>query len=654
MKILVVGEKTSQVKTFATHLCGSFTSVKQTQYIYTYTGNWRAPDGQLHILRFLPLAGHITTLITNKGFDWNECSPLELVKNPKALKIKNIPKYVKILKANAADVDEIWLATDPDSEGDNIAYEVVQILKPLLKKQHIPLRRVWNSSLTHAEIYRAFTNLRQWADCLALAVQGRRYADAWLGFAGTREITLAARKVAKVKVLSVGRVQLPTLHLIVHRDFEHESFQSTDRWKIIANLQKESVLFSAEHIHGFFMDKNGAQQVLVKLQGAQSAKVISTNVKTHNLRPSIPLNTTAAVSLLSKLLKVTAKQALDIMVDLYTKELLSYPRTENAMFQKGFPHKKILTQINTLPMYSPFIQQIKNMQQVRSNGKKQETEDHDPIHPTGELKGLANLDAKTFRAWDILTRYYISLFMNDYRTEQLIAQLDIRSEPFVASGKTVLAVGWKAAQDWQKNDATAMPTLTKDEVVTVQNIHIKLSKTKPPIRYTDSQLLLAMEKATIGTKSSRPEIINKLVERKYIRRTQRKLISTLWGRSLIASLEPIWPEIVTPQFTRNVELLMEQVAKKEQSYTKMLENLRGEYLKYHAKLLSKLPEYQKLLRILNLTSQQANSAKIAPEINAILQELIKSSENFPIEFLPQTEEEKASELASIEQFIDDI
>ncbi|HKI81036.1 MAG TPA: DNA topoisomerase, partial [Pseudodesulfovibrio sp.] len=242
--ILVVGEKTSQVKKFVTTLCGTYQSTKQAKYTYTYEGVWN-PGGQQVKFTFLPLAGHITTIDTAKGYGWGQCPPIKIVADPNAIVVKNTRKYVTMLRKQIKGKDELWLALDPDSEGDNIALEVVNILAKQLGG--VPVKRIWNSSLTAKEIYRAFLNPKPWRELLALGVQGRRIIDAWLGFAGTREITRAARQVAKVKVLSVGRVQLPTLLLVVQADMAHEMFTVEDRWKLEATFVAPQGQYTGTH-----------------------------------------------------------------------------------------------------------------------------------------------------------------------------------------------------------------------------------------------------------------------------------------------------------------------------------------------------------------------------------------------------------------------
>ena len=602
-KILVIGEKTSQVKKFAETLCGGYSSTKQGKYVYSYKGNWRDPNNQMIIFTFLPLAGHITNIETPKGYGWGECEPLTLVEDPKALKMVNQRKYVTILKRCAQGQDEIWLATDPDAEGDNIAYEALTILSPLIRKHGMKVRRVWNSSLTRKEILRSFNNPKNWEENLALAVQGRRFTDAWLGFAGTREVTRAARKVSNVKVISLGRVQLPTLRVIVERDFEHETFDSKNIWNVEAKIRLGEELVKATHAKQPFSKGEDARKIYERVKGTDLASLIDINSKTKSEKPPIPLNTTAAVALLSKTLKKTASVCMGYLEELYEKELISYPRTENTKFTEGFPHEEILKKLASFPPLDSFINGINDRTSPRSNGKKMEEEDHDPIHPTGEMRALATLKPEVFRAWDIITKHYVSHFMQDFKYSSHQANLLIAGEPFQVRFRTIEQLGWREIADWIKTDSGSINLSSFGEPFRVEKVELKKTKTKPPARITDSQLLVEMERMRIGTKSSRPEIIKKLQERNYVVRKGTHLKSTLWGRILILSLDPIWPEVIRPHFTAEVETMMDMVASKQKRYEDMLETLRKKYITLHRKLQENLKAFQDLVIRLGLEDQ---------------------------------------------------
>ncbi len=439
-KILVIGEKPSQVKKFKDVILSSSSSFQEDTKIYSYTGTWKGALGTYEV-KMIPLAGHISTIDTPEEYGWGKVDPIVIVQDDKALYFKETYKYKKILNKNANQYDELYIATDPDSEGDNIGLEAYNILIRKNKNFKTNVKRIWNSSLTDIEIKRAFSATERaplgWDTRLGLSVQGRQIADAWLGFAGTREITQSARKVVPVKVFSVGRVQLPTLKMIVDRDLEHESFVPKPLWNLNAILQASNKAeFTATHSKNPFTDEKEIDKVLQSIKNEKIAVVQKVDNFRLNRKPPVPLNTTAALSLLARLFKMKADNALEILSDLYLEGLISYPRTENARFSDTFDHKDITDKLKQSLKYSPLINKIKSTKQVRTNGIQKGVEDHDPITPTGELPALnsTKINKKHLDVLEVITLYYIGLFMDDLVLDKIKATILIKNEVFLAEG----------------------------------------------------------------------------------------------------------------------------------------------------------------------------------------------------------------------------
>ena len=596
-QVLVIGEKASQVRTFCDILLNAVQTKKVGKRVYIRTGQWKG-----NTLTFLPLSGHITTLDTKKGYGWGEVPPITLVQDRKALIVKENYEFRKIIRDLAKTTDELWLATDPDSEGDNIAFEAYTIAIRSNSNLKSNTRRIWNSSLTSAEVLRAFNQLTSWSINPALAVQGRRTIDAWVGFAGTREVTQAARRVRNERglVLSVGRVQLPTLKLIVDRDNERAAFKAEQKYNILADLldnSRKNVLVSVQHDRSPFTKEPDVQAILTLLQKSTLGKISSFQRKQSKIPPPRPMNTTDAIALLSRNLKVKADEALAILATLYEQGYISYPRTENRRFKDNFPHKDVLLKLQTHPPYKPFFHQIKGMEQVRTNGRKQGTEDHDPIHPTGEIPQIGGkLTPTHLKSWTFIARWYIGMFMEDLIQQRGVVKVNIKEEPFSQKYQTTESFGWTDAMTWRKPRETSSFSFEKGQIVQVSNIRSEMFKTKPPARWGDAALIKRLEKLKIGTKSSRPDVIKKLELRKYIMRTGTAYESSLTGKTLITVFDAIWPDLVTPKFTRQVEIQMDEVASEKCSYDTMLETVRKEYISLHERLLSQIQELQVQLK----------------------------------------------------------
>jgi DNA topoisomerase-1 len=600
-RLLVIGEKPSQVKKFRDALLKkkNSRSIKESKYIYRYEGTWIST--QTYEVIILPLIGHIAKIDTPEAYGWGKVPPIEIVKQPQALIVKEDPLFKRILTKVSRNVDELYIATDPDSEGDNIGFEALNIVtkaNPILKTN---VKRVWNSSLTHNEITRAFKQAESrppgWDTRLALSVEGRQICDAFLGFAGTREITQAARQVHPIRVFSVGRVQLPTLNMIVDRDIKHETFIPKDFWNIKANLISSSgEEFEGNHKSNPIKDENLANQIRNRLKGVKQGNVSKLIPKVVKRKPPAPLNTTAALSLLARLFKLKANTGLKILSDLYLEGYLSYPRTENARFKAKFPHNKILQKLSKNSTYTALISKIQSKHQVRTNGRKMGVEDHDPIHPTGELPPPGKLQKIQSQVLYTLTRHYIGLFMDDLILNKVKAEVLINQELFLSEGSTIINKGWIEAITWSKPKDKILPKLKVNEIISIKQIRKSKSQTKPKPRWSDATILKQMQRLGLGTKSSRPSILEKLVERGYITRNKTQIISQPSGRVLIKILEPIWSDIVTNAFTKHVETKMDEVATGQKPYKKMIDELRLEYIQAHQLLLKNIPMFQHALK----------------------------------------------------------
>lgn len=581
---------------------------KLSKYIYTRSGNWSGKN-----IKFLPLNGHITQIDTHKDFGWGKCEPIDIVKNSAALILKENPIYRRIIRKEACSADELWLATDPDSEGDNIAYEAYLIAIKANPRLVGTTRRVWNSSLTEKEILRSFQNLKEWESNLALGVQGRRMIDAWVGFSGTREVTRSIRRFQgnRKSVYSVGRVQLPTLKLIVDNDRLRDKFSSQLKYRIMADVKDDNgATVAIYHVKSPFEDIKEVEKILAKIKDARNGYITEFTKNVVKTLPPKPLNTTDTLSLLTRQLKIKADVALKIMADLYEKGFISYPRTDNKRFKEGFPHKPILDQLIGVKELTPHIIKIKKHDQVRNNGNKKGVEDHDPIFPTGKIPKLETIGKNHYTAWEFITNHYIGLFMDDLVQEKGKVIINIKDEKFTQMYQRITSKGWTTLITWKKPIENPQFSFTPEKEVEVLKIYQTSFKTKPPKSYTDATLLKKLESLRIGTKSSRPDILKKLFIRGYITRKGMILESTSTGKSIIELFEGIWEDLVTPTFTRNVEQYMDEVATKNKEYSEMKEVLRKQYLELHEKLIQKLPELNKLME--KTATENVNKAKSTP------------------------------------------
>ena len=389
--------------------------------------------------------------------------------------------------------------------------------------------------------------------------------------------------------------------MIVDRDTEHEVFIPKDLWNINAKLEQNQKIFEARHHLSPLEDKQKAEELFSKVQSSKRALIENLETKEVRKLPPAPLNTTEAISLLAKLHNLKAEEAQEILSTLYLEGLISYPRTENTFFNDGYPHQEILNSLTKDPQMNSLIDQTITRVQVRTNGKKKGVEDHDPIHPSGELPRISQtIQPIHIKVWETITKYYIGMFMGDLVLAKTKVFLNINNEQFIAEGSIVMEPGWTLAIDWSKPDDVELPALIKGSLLPIIDIFLAKSQTRPKPRWKDSTVLKQMDRLGLGTKSSRPTILETLVDRKYIVRTKKhELISTPVGRTLVVMLEPIWTDIVTNKFTKSVEEKMDLVATGKKPYSQLLAELQQYYLQAHQSLLPKLPTFQQSLKQLD-------------------------------------------------------
>lgn len=495
------------------------------------------------------LRGHILSLDYPQQYNhWYSISPKKLiwVKPYKKIEAKNI---VNVLKKLAIECDEVIIATDYDREGELIGVEGLEIIKRFNKS--FTVKRAKFSALTKSEIINAFNNLTDVDYNLSKSAESRQIIDLTWGATLTRFISLASSRLGK-DFLSVGRVQSPTLALIVDKEKEIKNFKPKPYWEIIAELEKKSK-FSALHINGRFWEEEIAEEVFNRAKTADFGKIINIEKEERKESPPSPFNTTSFLRSATPL-GFTAVKVMRIAEDLYTKGLISYPRTDNTVYPKSIDFKSILKTLSS--SFKEAEEILKQKDIVPTKGKKFAT-DHPPIHPVESCKkdDLTNDQWKIYEL--VVRRFFATLAPSSYG-EAIKVSIDINSETFIAKGYKILDLGWRKYYPYIKFQEIILPELLKGEEVRIIEILKMEKKTKPPNRYSQGSLILDMEKLNLGTKSTRHEIIQKLYDRRYIEGSP--IVPTDVGIAVIDALENYAKTITRAEMTSKLEKEMDEIA----------------------------------------------------------------------------------------------
>jgi len=488
------------------------------------------------------LRGHIINLDYPAGFNkWSKIHPRELIDVEPVKKVSE-RSIAAALKTLAEKNPFLIVATDFDREGELIGVEVIDLLKGYNKSIN-QIHRAKFSAITGFEIKKAFDKLGEVDYNLSNAGESRQAIDLIWGAVLTRFISLTSNRFGR-DFLSIGRVQSPTLALLVKREKEIRDFKPETFWMIIAVLEKNKI-FNATHSEGQFWDEKKVKAIFEKIKNVKEATVKKVDKKTVKETPPSPFSTTSFLQT-ATYLGLSAARAMSIAEELYMSGLISYPRTDNTVYPRSLNIKNILQKLSNSSFSKEAGEVLNNGRKYPTRGKKMTT-DHPPIHPVGVPAG--GLSGEKRKVYDLIVRRFLVTLAKDAISETVDVSLDISGEEFKTKGYKVVESNWKSIYIYVKDKTKPLPELVEGEKIVVSKINLKEDQTKPPKRYTQGSLITTMESLSLGTKSTRHEIINKLYNRKYI--TLAPLAPTPIAVAVIEAFEGC--DVIEPKMTAVLE-----------------------------------------------------------------------------------------------------
>ncbi len=494
------------------------------------------------------LSGHVLKVdFPERYSSWSKV-PLEELVNAKLIYNHDKESIIKLIKFLAKKSDEMIIATDYDTEGESIGLEAVTVINNSLK-----VKRMHFSALIKDEITHSYDNLNELNYNLAYSADARREIDLIWGAVLTRFLSVSTRRLGK-SYLSAGRVQSPTLSLIVEKEKERINFKPEPYWEFKLSLQKAENDFIAYYKTKKLFDK----KIKKELESINPKKALITKVtkKLVNTKPPIPLNTTTYLREAASL-GYSGINAMRIAESLYLKGLTSYPRTDNQVYPKKLDVKKILKSFEKTK-YGPLLKYLKK-DLIPTKGPK-ETKDHPPIHPTG-LKP-EGLEPDELRIYDLIVKRFISTFSEDSVEELTKVNINCEGFEFKATGNRMIDYGWKGVYDFSLRKDNLLPELIEGDELIVKSIDCINKQTQPPNRYGHGTIIKAMSELGIGTKSTRPSIIQKLISRYYVFYS-KSLEPTPIAMAVMNALDDYANIITEPSMTRELEKDMELIANGE-------------------------------------------------------------------------------------------
>jgi DNA topoisomerase I len=560
---LIVTEKNNSAKKIAEALSRGSNSSDKTFKVPFYA--WKDAEGNEHMT--VGLKGHVLGPAFPEGYsnwqktDLHDLIDAQLVKEPTD---KNVVKAIKKL---AKEADELVIATDFDREGELIGLEALEEMldaNPDLGTREeteagtLRIQRARYSALTKEEIERAFGELDTLSYPLANAGAARQDIDLLWGATLTRAVSLASRRFGS-NFLSVGRVQSPTLGLIVEREMERRAHVAKPFWEVFAKFEHPDGSFEAHHTVDKFWEKAEADAALAGTSSPGTVKSVTARKNTR--KPPTPYNTTAFSTDASSRLGITPASAMRIAEDLYMDGFISYPRTDNTVYPSSLPVRELVSSLVRIKEFS-VASGLLDGELTPTRGKK-ETTDHPPIYPTQAVHPGA-LEGSKKRVYELVVRRFLATFSPPMITESTRADIEAGDQTYFVRGSVVVDPGYAGIYTYARSADEEIPRLEEGQSLVLEGDPWILDKeTQPPGRISQAKLIEMMEERGLGTKATRADIIQKLFDRGYV--YGNPPVPTETGIALYEAFKNYVPAMATPEMTAQLEAEMDRIAAGEMS-----------------------------------------------------------------------------------------
>ncbi len=516
-------------------------------YYFEFTLN-----GKKHVC--VPAVGHLFSLNTkNNGDGWNYPNfSCDWIPTYTKKDLRWTKKYFKNIKELAKNADEFVGATDMDREGEVLLYNILRFICKVKDA-----KRMKFSTLTKSELKESYKKMSSHI-LFPILESGltRHFLDFYWGINLTRALTIAMKKnMNGFKLVSSGRVQSPTLHMLAEREIEIKKFIPTPYWQLELHCLADGDELIANYKEDKIWEKPKAQKIFGECKD-QDAKVKDINKRRYKQRPPVPFNTSSLQSVAYTHFKFSPKQTMSIAEALYNAGLISYPRTSSQKLPKKIGYKKILTKLSKNSLYEKDCKKLLGQGSLTPNEGKKKDPAHPAIFPTGEFSG--KLTGQQRRLYDLCVRRFLAVFGPDAIRESTRVVLDVDGHNYLLSGKRTVKPGWiEFYGKYVRYKEQILPELNKGKVLPVKELLMLDKETQPPNRYSQGSIIKEMEKKGLGTKATRANIVQTLYDRGYIKGKQVEV--TEFGEKVAEVLENNCPKIVSEELTSKFEEEMEQV-----------------------------------------------------------------------------------------------
>jgi len=487
---------------------------------------------------------------------------------------------IKQIKTSLKSVNSIYIATDPDREGEAIAWHLVEELKP-----KIPVKRMVFNEITKQAIHDSLNNTKEIDLNLVNAQECRRFLDRLFGFLVSKQLWFNVKGG-----LSAGRVQSPAVKILVDREKLRTNFKQNEFWDLQGefNAKKDSIFSKLISINGkkiasgnafnkttgelekretIVLDEKAANN-LIKSLSKNKWKISDVIKKPKNQNPYAPFITSTLQQEGIRKLYMNSNQVMRIAQNLYEEGYITYMRTDSINLST-----EALNAARNLIKEKYGNDYLPEKPKIYKGKAKNSQEAHEAIRPAGatfkDPESLKNkLSDKEYKLYDLIWKRTVASQMKSAKVEQTKLNISDGKHVFTASGKTILFPGFLRAYVEGSDDPSAtlddmekiLPKVDKGDVVTWGEILAKQHFTKPISRFTEASLVKEMESLGIGRPSTYANIMKKIQDKEYVNNVKGSLIPTLTGYAIVQFLEKYFKDLVNLEYTSNMENILDEIS----------------------------------------------------------------------------------------------
>ncbi|KAG7607197.1 DNA topoisomerase 3-alpha [Arabidopsis thaliana] len=583
--VLNVAEKPSVAKSVAGILSrGTFrTREGRSRYNKIFEFDY-AINGQPCRMLMTSVIGHLMELeFADRYRKWHSCDPADLYQAPV---MKHVPEDKKDIKktleeeARKSDWLVLWL--DCDREGENIAFEVVDVCRAV--KHNLFIRRAHFSALIDRDIHEAVQNLRDPNQLFAEAVDARQEIDLRIGASFTRFQTMLLRDRFAIdstgeersRVISYGPCQFPTLGFIVERYWEIQAHEPEEFWTINCSHQSEEGLATFNWMRGHLFDYASAVILYEMCVEEPTATVMNVPHPRERFKyPPYPLNTIELEKRASRYFRLSSEHTMKVAEELYQAGFISYPRTETDSFSSRTDLRAMVEEQTRHPAWGSYAQRLLEPEgglwRNPANGGHDDKA-HPPIHPTKFSSGESNWSRDHLNVYELVVRHYLACVSQPAVAAETTVEIDIAGERFSASGRAILAKNYLEVYRFESWGGSVIPVYEKGQQFIPTTLTLDAAVTRPPPLLCEADLLSCMDKAGIGTDATMHDHIKKLLDRGYATKDANTRFSpTNLGEALVMGYDDMGYELWKPNLRALMEHDMNEVSVGRKTKAEVLE-----------------------------------------------------------------------------------